>query len=356
MTTLIGLRFLMGVGLGAEVVVGYATLTEFLPKASRGPMMATIVMIVNTSFFISLVSAYHVIPAFGWRAMFLIPRGGRSRHLAHPQVHASVTPLARVQGPHVQGRGCAPPHRGEGWPRSNAAALHAVPALPVRTESVSARILFPAGVLRNTLVAITVNITFDFSLYGFLHWLPTVFVQQGLTLGSLLQIAMVLAVGNSVGALGCTFLTNRVGRKPCIVIFSALAAVIGAGLIFTTGLLFLIVAFLLAVSMGLANALAVTIYTPELFETRFRMRGTGLCNASGRLATAGLQYAVIWLLSWGGLGAITGALSVALLLQAAAVGLFGIETRRRPLDTADVSARETGHHSTATPRHCFIVT
>src|SRR5437660_7521753 len=36
MTTLIWLRFLMGLGLGAEIVVGYATLTEFVPPKSRG--------------------------------------------------------------------------------------------------------------------------------------------------------------------------------------------------------------------------------------------------------------------------------------------------------------------------------
>jgi len=36
MTTLIWLRFVMGLGLGAEIVVGYSTLTEFMPPKSRG--------------------------------------------------------------------------------------------------------------------------------------------------------------------------------------------------------------------------------------------------------------------------------------------------------------------------------
>src|SRR5215470_3664864 len=35
MTTLKYLRFIMGLGLGAEIVVGYSTLTEFVPPSTR---------------------------------------------------------------------------------------------------------------------------------------------------------------------------------------------------------------------------------------------------------------------------------------------------------------------------------
>lgn len=36
MTVLIALRFVMGIGLGAEIVVGYGTLAEFIPPSHRG--------------------------------------------------------------------------------------------------------------------------------------------------------------------------------------------------------------------------------------------------------------------------------------------------------------------------------
>ncbi len=36
MTVLIWLRFVMGIGLGAEIVVGYSTLAEFIPPSHRG--------------------------------------------------------------------------------------------------------------------------------------------------------------------------------------------------------------------------------------------------------------------------------------------------------------------------------
>src|SRR5207342_1187833 len=46
MATLIWLRFLMGLGLGAEIVVGYATLTEFVPPRSRGRWLSFMAVLV----------------------------------------------------------------------------------------------------------------------------------------------------------------------------------------------------------------------------------------------------------------------------------------------------------------------
>src|SRR5262249_6799931 len=46
METLIWARFMIGLGLGAEIVVGYATLTEFVPPQSRGKWLSFMAMIV----------------------------------------------------------------------------------------------------------------------------------------------------------------------------------------------------------------------------------------------------------------------------------------------------------------------
>jgi putative MFS transporter len=46
METLNALRFVMGLGLGAEIVVGYGTLTEFVPPRSRGRWLAFMAFVV----------------------------------------------------------------------------------------------------------------------------------------------------------------------------------------------------------------------------------------------------------------------------------------------------------------------
>lgn len=330
-------RFFMGLGLGAEIVVGYGTLVEFLPKANRGKAMTAIAMIVNFSFFISLVTAYFVIPAFGWRAMFLIPGlaaigiwFARKSMPESPRwleskgrVAEASELLARIEQQVAGGR-----------------QLPAFVSVEAHVTPVPIKVLFSPGVRRNTLVGILINITVNFSLYGFLQWLPTVFVNQGMTLGSALQISMVLALGKTLGALGGTLLTDRIGRKGCIVGFSSIGAIVGAAMVYTQGITFITTAFVLAVCLGLANTMAFTVYVPELFETRFRLRGAGLCGAIGRLSSAGVQYVIPPILALGGLSGITFTLSGTLLMQAAIVGIFGIETRLKALDNPEVSPAE----------------
>jgi putative MFS transporter len=72
METLIGLRFIMGLGLGAEIVVGYGTLTEFVPPQSRGRWLGCMALIVVAGFPVTAIAGNFLIPLFGWRAMFAI--------------------------------------------------------------------------------------------------------------------------------------------------------------------------------------------------------------------------------------------------------------------------------------------
>src|SRR5262249_14288106 len=57
MEWLIAARFIMGVGLGAEIVVGYVTLAEFVPPTNRGKWGASLAVITNSSLFISALIA-----------------------------------------------------------------------------------------------------------------------------------------------------------------------------------------------------------------------------------------------------------------------------------------------------------
>lgn len=70
MAALIAARFVIGIGLGAEIVVGYATLTEFVPASSRGRWIGLLAVITNLSLFASSMVGLWVIPTFGWRYMF----------------------------------------------------------------------------------------------------------------------------------------------------------------------------------------------------------------------------------------------------------------------------------------------
>src|SRR5579864_2119774 len=72
MTQLIACRFVQGLGLGAEIVVGYSTLTEFVPPRTRGRWLSMMAFLVVAGFPATALLGYLIIPSWGWRPMFLI--------------------------------------------------------------------------------------------------------------------------------------------------------------------------------------------------------------------------------------------------------------------------------------------
>ncbi len=72
MPQLIICRFVQGLGLGAEIVVGYSTLTEFVPPATRGRWLAVHGVPDGVRFPVTAILSYLIIPTFGWRPMFII--------------------------------------------------------------------------------------------------------------------------------------------------------------------------------------------------------------------------------------------------------------------------------------------
>src|ERR1043166_2960428 len=72
MTQLIACRFVQGLGLGAEIVVGYSTLTEFVPPRTRGRWLSMMAFLTVTGFPVTALLGYLIIPNFGWRPMFVI--------------------------------------------------------------------------------------------------------------------------------------------------------------------------------------------------------------------------------------------------------------------------------------------
>src|SRR6267378_3619845 len=72
MNQLIVCRFVQGLGLGAEIVVGYSTLTEFVPPKTRGRWLSMMAFLVVAGFPATALLGYLIIPVWGWRPMFVI--------------------------------------------------------------------------------------------------------------------------------------------------------------------------------------------------------------------------------------------------------------------------------------------
>jgi len=331
MQWLIGLRFVMGVGLGAEIVAGYVMLSEFVPPAQRGRWGSGLAAISSTSLFASSLLSFAIIPTIGWRWMFVIVGTGalviwylRKSMPESPRWLESKGRLAEAEGILSEIEA--------GVAQTHALPVPAVfPAVAAGRKSFVA--LFSRGLLSRTAVGVVLMVTMNTALYGFIAWVPTFFVKQGVSIGSSLGFAALMSLGGPVGTTCAIWLSDRLGRKPGIIGFSLLAAALGMSYPFMTGPLAVpLVGFALVTMIYVLFAFVWALYIPELFPTDLRMRGVGLCNMAGRLMTIATPFIVVAVFSTQGVFGVVSLLGALLLFQAAVVKAFGIETRRRSLE------------------------
>jgi putative MFS transporter len=339
---LIGLRFVMGLGLGAEVVVGYATLTEFVPAAHRGRMIGWLAVITNSSLFVATMLGLWIIPNLGWRYMFgLVGIGALFVWVLRKNLPESPRWL-EARGRHeeaalivdqMEREGGAVPSNRSAPPPAEPASLHP------SSRALTVWSVFKPPVLGRTLMGILMNIVVGFCLYGFINWLPTFLVKQGVSIASSLLWVTVMALGAPAGAVVGLLLADKVGRKPIIVGASLWAAAFGVAFAYTgsggAGLALMAVGFCLFIGIYVILAVGFALHVPELFRTEFRLRGAAVCSTAGRIATASVQYVVIWLFAIGGLTGVVSLLVSLLLLQAVVFAVFGIETVGRSLEEID---------------------
>jgi putative MFS transporter len=331
MSWLIAARFVMGLGLGAEIVVGYVTISEFVPPKSRGKWGAALATITNSALFFSALVARVVIPNFGWRWMFVLVGVGALFVWFLRRSMPESPRWLEARGRDAEAEAVLRKIEQQVAPNGNLPPPVATPTAPAPARSLMA--LFAPGLVMRTLLGSVMLIALNTAVYGFIAFLPTFMVKQGMNIVTSLNYTTLMMFGGPVGALIGLVLSDRVGRKPVIVGFSLLAVAFGAlypQMVDPT--LVTLMGFLLITAIYVLVAIGWSLYVPELFPTELRMRGSGFCNTAGRLMTILTPQLIVPLFAAAGINGVIGLVAGLLLLQAVLIGLFGVETRRKTLE------------------------
>ncbi len=340
MPQLIICRFIQGLGLGAEIVVGYSTLTEFVPPKTRGRWLSFLAFVTVCGFPVTAILGYLIIPSFGWRPMFVIagigslivwylrknlpesPRWLESKGRT-AEAEALLQSIEKeVAGQEGAGLGTLP-----------------TPAVTAPVPQLTAASMFRPPILQRLLVGSWVLITINTLIFGFVIFLPQFFLRQGLTITNSLGYTAVLAAASLVGCALGAYLSDAIGRRWSIIGASVLTIIAGWFYARSNAAsdpeIVLAVGAVLIVAIYIQTAILFGVYTPELFPTEIRLRANGICNTLGRGATVISPFVVGALLTNYGLPGVVWLMIGLVAVQIVAVYVWGVEPARRSLEGLD---------------------
>jgi putative MFS transporter len=337
MMTLNILRFIMGLGLGAEIVVGYSTMTEFVPPQTRGRWLSMMAFIVVAGFPATALLGYLIIPSFGWRPMFIIAGVG-SLIVWYLRKNLPESPRwLEAQGRTEEAEGLMQAIESE------AASGKPLPpvVVPAPSTPAIASDLVKPPLLQRMIVGCWVLISINTLIFGFVLFLPQFFLRQGLTITNSLAYTVVLSAASLVGCTLGAYTSDAIGRRWSI-IGASIVTIVG-GYIYarfdaaSDPTIVLTVGFVLIVAIYVQTAILYGVYTPELFPTEIRLRANGICNMFGRGATVVSPFIVGSLMASSGLPGVIWLMIGLVVVQIVVVWAWGVEPRNRGLEEVAVA-------------------
>lgn len=247
-------RFIIGLGIGAELPVASTLVSEHSPEHVRGRAVVLLESFWAVGWIAAALLAYFVIPSYdyGWRIALVI--GGL------PAVYAAL-----IRG--------------------------SVPESPVflsnqkkQTKSLSGKDLF-TRFKKETITVWTLWFVIAFSYYGMFIWLPTVVQSNGFDMVKTFQYVLIMTLAQLPGYFSAAYLIETWGRKPVLITYmlgTAITAWLFSGSNTVTELL-IWGSLLSFFNLGAWGGLYA--YTPENYPAEIRGTGAGSAAGFGRIGS-----------------------------------------------------------------------
>jgi putative MFS transporter len=327
-TSLFVLRILQGVGLGAEVPLVFTYLSEFMPTRRRGLLLASSVFFwQGSSFFASFVAVW-IVPAYTWRAMFVV---GALPALLLLALWARMPESVRflIAKGRLGEAGAIVERLSTVDPATAQPAARVVAVEPARVREIVS-----GGYLRATLGIWLMQFTGGAVFFGLAIWLPSIFAKMGFPLVRSFVFTGVITGAGALGNLVGGALLERLGRRATVSMLLGVGGLLmlAWGRATTPGAILALGALTALFASGGAGG-PLFAYTSEIYPTRFRAVGTGWAASWQRIGGIVAAPALGALVSAGVPGYdFFVALAAVLLIGAIGGYLLGYETRGQSLE------------------------
>ncbi|KWK23512.1 MFS transporter [Burkholderia stagnalis] len=324
-------RFVVGLGLGVEMVTIGTYISELVPKQIRGRAFACEQAVGFVAVPVVAFLAYLLVPHApfgldGWRWVVLIGAHGAifvwwirrglpesPRWLAQQGRLDEADRVMRALEAKVEaeyGRPLPPP----------------APAEPVPARG-RFRDMWVPPYRKRTIMMTIFNVFQTVGFYGFANWVPTLLIKQGITITTSLMYSSVIALAAPIGPLIGLVIADRFERKSVIVAMAGAAIVCGLLFSRTTAAPLLIV---LGIGLTLANNImsySYHAYQAELFPTAIRARAVGFVYSWSRFSAIFTSFVIAAVLNGFGTAGVFVFIAGAMAVVMAAIGLMGPRTK-----------------------------
>jgi MFS transporter, putative metabolite:H+ symporter len=330
--TFLVLRFLAGIGLGAELVLVDTYLAEFIPARVRGRMTAWAYTIgflgVPLAALLGgkLVAHQQLLGIDGWRWLLVFGGLGAVFVLAVRTMLPESPRWLESRGRDGEARDVVTSIVAKIAPGTrlpeDAPATASRSSEDARSVAEVLRIAF-RDYRKRTVMLVIFQILQTVAYYGFGTLAPLVLVSKGFEVTQSLGYAALTFAGYPLGSLVSVPLVERFERKHLIII-SALGIAV-CGIVFAAAnqvALIVVAGFLLtAVSNVFSNAFH--IYQAEIFPTAIRSTASGVCYSLSRATSTVLPFVAVPALAALGPVAVFSGSAVLIVLLCIDVGLLG---------------------------------
>ena len=284
LTEFVVLRFLTGIGLGGLIPNITALAAEIAPKRLRGTFIIIVTFGVPIGLGLPGWVAAAFVPTYGWPILLVV--GGvipiiiaiAAWALVHESESFTQQRIARnaALSLDLHNAGAAPA---------------AITNRSVMTDRVSRRGLFTNGLAFITPVIWVALAANQFTNFFTLSWLPTLLQSSGLSTSEAGMTASMYSVGGLIGGFVLTFIIDRLGVLPLVVLF-----LLGAPLVASVGAPHISPMVLAAILAGAGfcvtgNNFGFNAIIAMVYPTNVRSMGVGWAQAFGRLGSLAAQVA-----------------------------------------------------------------
>ena len=288
-STLIVLRFISGLGMGAVFPIPYSMAAEFISYRFRGAMTAVLDSFLSLGYFLAPLLALAIIPQMptdqGWRVLFFL--GGV------PLLYVPVLLKWMPESPRwlqIKGRQAEADRIVSSLETAiEARTDHSLPE-PAFQDSVeqprspaTARDIFRRAYIRRTLMMWVSFACILFIFYAVQTYTPTVLLQKGYGFNSSFLLTSLIVLASIPGKYAAAFAVERWGRKFTLIVFTIVAALsaLAFGVAPNQGLALLTGCVLSFFGIGVDPV--IKIYGAEQYPTSMRETGVSFFEGVGRL-------------------------------------------------------------------------